>query len=113
MTIKKKLVVTTGTYTNGAGEKKKRYQNIGELHEGEYGDYITLSPGVSLGGLYAMQKDAGVSKPGDNRLFVNLYDDDGDRGQQRPQQRAAQDHQQPPQQQQQPTNTQLNDDIPF
>lgn len=76
MTILKKLVATTGKYTTADGVEKKRYTTIGHMHEGSHGDYITLDPGISLAGIYAQQVHAGLVKPGDGRLFVNLYDDE-------------------------------------
>ena len=75
--IKQRIVVTTGKYTDKSGTEKKRYQTIGHVHSGQYGDYVTLEPGTSLAGLFAQQQTAGIGKPGDGRLYANLYDEDG------------------------------------
>jgi len=72
--IKQKLVATVDKYTDRDGNERKRYVTVGHLHEGDYGDYITLDPSVSLGGVLAMQKINGITKREDSRIFVNLYD---------------------------------------
>lgn len=105
MTILKKLVATTGKYTDGAGNEKRRYATVGHVHQGQHGKYITLDPGVSLAGIYAQQQAAGIAKPGDNRLYLNLYDPDNGRQGQGGQQAA------PPAQP--PGQEPPDDDIPF
>ena len=64
--IKKKLVVTNGSYVTQGGQEKKRYKTIGHLHEGQHGHYITLDASVNLA--------AFPRKDDDDRVFVNLYD---------------------------------------
>ena len=67
MTILKRLVVTTGTYQKD-GETKKRTKVIGHLHSGQYGEYITLNADVNLA--------AFPRKDGDDRVMVNMYDEE-------------------------------------
>lgn len=106
--IQKKLVATVGQYTDGQGQQRKRYQVIGHLHDGQYGQYITLDPGVSLAGLIAKQKIAGLGRRDDDRVYVNLYDVDASHGQPRPGQQT-QPGQQPPHQ----DGGGFDDDVPF
>lgn len=89
--IKKNLVIVADTYTDRNGNEKKKWQTIGQLHEGKHGDYITLDPLVNLGAI--------PRKEGDSRVYVNLFDikDRGDGGN-APRQDAPPD---------------LNDDIPW
>jgi hypothetical protein len=72
MTILKRLVVVTGQYTNAQGETKKRYKTVGHLHQGQHGEYITLDASVNLA--------AFPRKEGDDRVTVNLYDEESDKG---------------------------------
>lgn len=74
MTIRKRLVVVTGTYTDASGSERRRYTTVGHLHDGQYGPYITLDPRVSLAGLYVQRQTAGLNREGDDRLYVQLYD---------------------------------------
>tara|TARA_R100000152_G_C6726463_1_gene151662 strand:+ start:646 stop:891 length:246 start_codon:yes stop_codon:yes gene_type:complete len=67
--IKQKLTVKNGSYKNAQGQEKFIYQDIGHLHEGQYGKYITLFAHINL--------SAFPRKEGDNRVMVNLYDVDG------------------------------------
>lgn len=94
MTILKRLVATTGEYTAADGSTKKRYQNVGALHKGQYGPYETLDVASILG--VAMTAAAKQ----EDRIFINLYDVEGDK-QPAPQRQAPQ--QQAP----------FDDDIPF
>jgi hypothetical protein len=64
--IVKNLVVTNGEYTTRDGETKRRYVTIGQLHEHEGRQYITLDAYVSLAGF--------PRKEGESRVFANLYD---------------------------------------
>lgn len=67
MAILKKLVVKTGTYEKG-GKTVGRYETIGHLHEGEHGEYVTLKACMNLA--------AFPRKDGDDRVMVNLFDND-------------------------------------
>ena len=64
--IVKNLVVTNGEYTTRGGETKRRYLTIGQLHEHEGRQYITLDAHINLAGL--------ARKDGETRVFANLYD---------------------------------------
>ena len=64
--IVKNLVVTNGEYTTRDGETKRRYVTIGQLHEHEGRQYITLDAHVNLAGF--------TRKEGEARVFANLYD---------------------------------------
>ena len=70
MTIKKRLAAKVGKYTDAAGKEKNRTANIGHLHEGQYGDYLTLDVQQLLGPCMA------AIQRGEDRLFVSLYDAD-------------------------------------
>lgn len=43
--------VCTGEYINSAGETKKRWENVGAVFEGEYGQYMTLKKTFNPAGL--------------------------------------------------------------
>jgi hypothetical protein len=64
--IVKNLVVTNGEYTTRDGETKRRYVTIGQLHEHDGRQYITLDAHVNLAGF--------PRKEGESRVFANLYD---------------------------------------
>lgn len=66
MAILKDIVVTNGSYKDRSGQEKKRYVKIGQLHNGEHGDYVTLDAHVNLA--------AFPRKAGDTRVYANLYD---------------------------------------
>jgi hypothetical protein len=66
MTILYELSVVTGQYESG-GEIKKRWQNIGHLHESSDGrQYITLNPIINLAAV--------PRRDGDDRVYVNLFE---------------------------------------
>jgi len=66
MTILYELSVVTGQYESG-GEVKKRWQNIGHLHESSDGrQYITLNPVINLAAI--------PRREGDDRVYVNLFE---------------------------------------
>jgi len=46
--IKKRLVVKNGSYTNKDGQEKNSYVTIGHIHDGQYGEYITLESHINL-----------------------------------------------------------------
>lgn len=64
--IVKNIVVTNGEYTTRDGETKRRYLTIGQMHEHEGRNYLTLDAHINLAGL--------IRKEGDTRVFANLYD---------------------------------------
>ncbi len=66
MTIKMNLVVKNGSYTTSDGKEKHRYLTIGQLHDGQNGEYITLDAHINLAAL--------PRKDGDTRVMVSLYE---------------------------------------
>lgn len=66
MTVMKELSVVQETYTDRNGEQKKKWLNIGQLHEHEGREYIVMYPHINLAAL--------PRKEGDSRLFVSLFD---------------------------------------
>lgn len=66
MTIIKELSVVKTTYTNKQGEEKKVWLNVGQVHEHEGREYITLDPTINFGAL--------PRKQGDDRLFVSMFE---------------------------------------
>lgn len=60
------MSVTTGTY-KVQGVEKRRYENIGEVHEGEKGFYARMRLHTLLGVCMA------AIARGDDQLMVNLY----------------------------------------
>lgn len=66
MTIKMNLVVKNGSYTTRDGKEKHRYLTIGQLHDGQNGEYITLDAHINLAAL--------PRKDGDTRVMVSLYE---------------------------------------
>jgi hypothetical protein len=90
MSIKKKLVVSNGSYKLEDGTEKTRWLTIGALHEHGGKHYVTLDGHIALPALI---------KEGDTRVFANLFDPDPPRGQRaRPAQAPIKD---------------FDDDIPF
>ena len=63
--IIKELAVVKSTYEKN-GETKKVWMNIGQVHEHEGREYITLDPTVNLAAL--------PRKQGDDRLFVSMFE---------------------------------------
>ena len=64
--IRYEIVATTGSYTNANGEEKRRYENVGHVHQHEGRFYITLRATFNPAGL--------PRKEGDDRVFLNLYE---------------------------------------
>ena len=100
MTILADIVVKNGSYTDREGNEKKRYVNIGHLHEGQHGKYITLDAHVNLAGF--------ERKDGDTRVFANLYKKK-DRQQEGGQQEGGRRQAPAPE----PSTGDFDDDIPF
>lgn len=65
MTILKNVIFTR-KYAKHDGSEGKEYITVGHVHSGQYGDYLTLYKHINLA--------AFESKPGDNRVTLNLYD---------------------------------------
>ena len=65
--IRYELVATTGSYTNAQGEEKRRYENVGHVHESKDGRlYITLKSTFNPAGL--------PRKEGEDRVFINMFE---------------------------------------
>lgn len=80
--ILKNLVAANGAYTDRNGQEKKRWVKVGDLHEHDGRQYITLEATVNLAGL--------ERKEGETRIFCNLFDPEPRGGQpSRPTPRAA------------------------
>lgn len=83
MAITKKydLVVATREYTDGQGNKKKAYQNIGAVMEGDKGPYIMLERWFNPAGIGG----------GDGRssIIVSMFEPNRDRAGGGQQQRQA------------------------
>ena len=92
------IVVSGGSYTNGQGEEKKRWVNVGVVMQGDDGFFALLDPGVNL---------AAYKEPGKDRVIASLFEP----RQQNPQQQSQ--PQQPQQGQHGPSNDGFSDDIPF
>ena len=95
-------VVKTGEYTNGQGEQKGRYTNIGVVMNGDNGQYMLLEPGINLAGILIQQNQMAAAKGQQPRsnVMVSLYEPN-QQGQQ-PQQPMPQPTQQPQPMMQQP-----------
>jgi hypothetical protein len=67
------LVVSTGVYTNKAGDQKKKYLNIGSVFGGE-GDsmFLVLQRHINLAGL--------PFKDGSDSVLVSCFEPRDDRG---------------------------------
>ena len=65
MTILKNVIYTR-RYTKAGGDEGKEYITVGHVHDGKYGEYLTLYKHINFA--------AFESKPGDNRITLNLYD---------------------------------------
>jgi hypothetical protein len=101
--ILKNLVVTNGEYTTRDGETKRRYVTIGQLHEHEGRQYITLDAHVNLAGFQR--------KEGESRVFANLYDPQP-RGHET-QSAAPRSEMAPSRASSAPSDVPFEDDIPF
>ena len=69
----KRLAAKVGTYEKG-GETKGRYVDVGAILTNDKGEYILLSPSVSLSGILAMQ-NAMSSQPRTN-VMISVFDSD-------------------------------------
>ena len=59
------IVLSAGSYTNGQGEEKKRWVNVGVVMQGEDGFFALLDPGVNL---------AAYKEPGKDRVIASLFE---------------------------------------
>lgn len=95
------VCVKTGSYTNGQGEQKNRYENIGTVMQGDDGGQFML--------LKTTFNPAGVPNPENkDAVLCSMFEPQQQGHQQAPQQQApqqqyAQPHQQYTQPQQQPS----------
>jgi len=91
-TKKYDMVINAGEYTNGQGETKKRWVNIGAVMQSDNGFFALLDPGVNL---------AAYKQEGKDRVMVSLFE--------------KQDKQQSQNQPAQPNQgfDDFDDDIPF
>lgn len=65
--IIKELAVVADTYTDRNGNEKKKWLNIGHIHEAKDGrQYITLDPCVNLAAI--------PRKQGDSRVYVSMFE---------------------------------------
>lgn len=69
--IKKNLVVAVEKYTNSQGEEKTKWLTIGQLHEHDGREYITLDRTVNLSGIPPARKQDGSV---DYRVFAQLFE---------------------------------------
>lgn len=89
MAITKKydIAVKTGSYTDGQGQQKNRYMNIGAVMQGENGSFILLDPMVNLA--------AAPREPGKDRVICSLFEPRQDGQQAAPAQRPQAPAQRP------------------
>ena len=91
------IAVKTGSYQDGQGQTKNRYQNIGSMMQGDNGPFLLLDPLINLA---AVQRE-----PGKDRVICSLFE---------PRDNAAPSGAQAPQRQAAPRpQTMAEDDIPF
>jgi hypothetical protein len=75
MAKKYDAVIAVGSYTNAAGEVKKRYLNIGAVMESEHGPYLLLDAHI-----LSMQVFALANKERRDSVLVSLFDPNRERG---------------------------------
>lgn len=90
------LLVKTGSYTNGQGEQKNRYDNIGSMMEGDNGPFIILKRTFNPAGV--------INPENKDSLIVSCFEPNNNQQGGGQQQRAPQ--------QQAPTGG-FDDSIPF
>ena len=73
------LVVKTGSYTNGQGEQKNRYENIGSVMQGDNGPFLIMKRTFN---------PAGIANP-DNKDSIIVSCFEPNNNQQGQQQQAA------------------------
>ena len=102
MAKKYDLVVKVGEYTDGQGQTKGRFKNVGVMMEGQNGPYILLDRTFN---------PAGVSgNDGRESIIVSLYEPKADGNQPSS---AQQQHSQQKANAFQPQPRDLQDDVPF
>ena len=77
-TKKYDIAVAVSEYTNSAGEKKKRYQNVGAVIQGDNGPYIMLERWFNPAGVINADNRSNVILS----LFEPKSQDGGNSGQQ-------------------------------
>ena len=102
MAKKYDLVVKVGEYTDGQGQTKGRFKNVGVMMEGQNGPYILLDRTFNPAGV--------GGNDGRESIIVSLYEPKQD-GQQPSQ--AQQAHSQQKANAFQPQPHDLSDDVPF
>ena len=77
------IAVKTGSYQDGQGQTKNRYQNIGSMMQGDNGPFLLLDPLINLA---AVQRE-----PGKDRVICSLFEprQDGQQGAAPAQRQAA------------------------
>lgn len=104
MAITKKydVAVKTGSYVDGQGQTKNRYQNIGAVMTGDNGPFLLLDPMINLAAV--------PREPGKDRVICSLFEPrDNNAPAQAPAPRQA-----APQQRQAPRQQPVpEDDVPF
>lgn len=103
MAKKYDLVVKVGEYTDGQGQTKGRFKNVGVMMEGQNGPYILLDRTFNPAGV--------GGNDGRESIIVSLYEPKPD-GQQQPSPAQAQ-HSQQKANAFQPQPRDLNDEVPF
>lgn len=62
----KDLAVATGSYTDGQGNTKKRYANVGAVMEGDNGQFLFINRHINFAGL--------PFKEGSESVIVSMFD---------------------------------------
>ena len=93
------LVVKTGSYTNGQGEQKNRYENIGSMMQGDNGPFMILKRTFNPAGV--------INPENKDSLIVSMFEPNNG------QQGGGQQQRAPQQQQQAPAGGDFGDDVPF
>lgn len=78
MTVKARLAAATGKYTGKDGAEKTRRANVGHMHAGQYGDYLTLDTAALIGVCLA------ALVRGEDRLMVSMFEAEEGQGQGQP-----------------------------
>ena len=102
MAKKYDLVAKVGEYTDGQGQTKGRFKNVGVMMEGQNGPYILLDRTFNPAGV--------GGNDGRESIIVSLYEPKADGNQPSP---AQQQHSQQKANAFQPQPRDLQDDVPF
>ena len=87
--MSKKISAKIGEYTNGNGETKGRYANLGVILSNNNGEFMLLDPTVNLAGVLQLQNqmDIAAGKQPSDRIMCGIFQD-------QPQQQAQPNYQQ-------------------